>query len=344
MDVYVLNPSHFPIAIIDVYQSLIWTKRYYTYGDFELCIPANDGLLQYLKPDYFLQRDDDDSIMVIERLEIRTDTENGDFFIVSGRSLESILLRRVFKTTFSMQINGSLNGAVWALVQNCTSGGRDIPGLTVNMKDSIGTDVTAQFTGKTLLDAITAICQPQKVGIKMTFDGLRIYLSLYQGNEVDVIFSPDFDNMINSKYEFDYANFANFVYVAGEGEGLNRKVLGLSAGMPQTGINLREVYVDARDISSNDGDISTEEYDKMLRQRGMKKLSDEYMAVETFEAEIDPQASFQYKKDYNLGDVVTVTNEYGVTAKPRIIEIIESWDDTGYTVIPTFDALEVQSQ
>ena len=72
-----------------------------------------------------------------------------------------------------------------------------------------------------------------------------------------------------------------------------------------------------------------------------KKL-DEYSITKVFEAEIEPRTTFKYKDDYDLGDIVEVTTEYGVTAHPRIVEIIESWNETGYSVIPTLEELEVE--
>ena len=77
MDVYVLNASYEPVAVIDSFKSLIWTKRYFACGDFELYIPADKSLLEYLQPDNFLVRDDDDSVMVIEKLLLQTDAESG---------------------------------------------------------------------------------------------------------------------------------------------------------------------------------------------------------------------------------------------------------------------------
>lgn len=350
MDVYVLDSNFEQVAVIDSFKSLIWTKRYYTCGDFELFIPSDESLLQYLQPDNFLIRDDDDSVMIIEKLEIQTDAESGDFFIVSGRSLESIFYRRIFNRQFTLDHTGSLIGAIYSMVTECTtvhSGSgtyRQIPNLTLDMSSQYDGTMYVQFTGTTLLDAIISVCQPREIGFKMTISGESMVLSLYKGSEVNVTFSPEFDNLINSKYVFDKTTFANEAYVAGEGEGSSRMWLNIVtttlANRP-SGLALRELFVDARDLSSNNGEISVSDYDKMMSARGHEKLA-EHEVTQSFEAEIEPQMTFEYKTDYNLGDVVTVTNEYGVTAKPRIVEIIESWDDTGYTVVPTFDALEVQ--
>jgi hypothetical protein len=291
--------------------------------------------------------------MVIERLELQTDAESGDFFIVSGRSLESILLRRIFDRQFLLRNTGSLNGAIWAMIQECTTVHapetgtyRRIEGLTVDFKTSFDGTMQAQFTGSTLYDAIVAVCQARSVGFKMTISGSDLVLSLYQGSEVDVIFSPEFDNLLNSNYVFDKTNLANTAYVGGEGQGNARKwltILTVPFADRPTGLALREMYVDARDVSSNDGAVSDSDYWSMLSERGHEKLA-EHEVTKTFEAEIEPMTTYRYKVDYNLGDIVTVTNEYGVTANPRIVEIVESWDESGYTAIPTFDALDVEDE
>lgn len=343
MDLYILNESRTPIAVIDAYKSLIWTKRYYTCGDFELYIPANKALVDILKPDYFITRDDDDSVMVIEKLQIQTDVEEGDFFIVSGRSLESILARRVITAQTIIRNMSPILG-IKSLVDACTYGTRRaIPGLVVDTSFSTTETLTMQITGDVLMDAISSICTRFGIGFKMTLSGTTMTLSFYRGNETDVTFSPEFDNLINSTYTFDYTNYANFAHVAGEGEGKDRIGRGVNT-IVESGLAHREVYIDARDISSNNGEISTSEYAQMLTERGLQKLEEEHSVTKSFEAEIEPNMTYHYKEDWNLGDIVTVTNEYGATSNPRIIEIIESWDDTGYTVVPTFDSLEVSEE
>ena len=142
-------------------------------------------------------------------------------------------------------------------------------------------------------------------------DSGNFVFSLYQGQETEVVFSREFDNIINTDYYKKTSQFRNAALILGEGEGDARRSAYIG-GMPLFGgLDLREIYVDARDISSNEG-------------------------------EVEPNITYKYKVDYNLGDVVTVDNGYGVVARPRIIEIIESWDDTGYKVIPTFEKWEAE--
>ena len=56
MDLLVLNKSLDVIAIVDVYESIIWTERYYEYGDFELYTAMTQDLLNYIKTDNYIQR------------------------------------------------------------------------------------------------------------------------------------------------------------------------------------------------------------------------------------------------------------------------------------------------
>ena len=58
-----------------------------------------------------------------------------------------------------------------------------------------------------------------------------------------------------------------------------------------------------------------------------------------FESEVSDDVFF-YKTDYNIGDVVTVKNEIN-KARCRITEIIETWDENGYTIEPIFEVVEI---
>jgi hypothetical protein len=62
--------------------------------------------------------------------------------------------------------------------------------------------------------------------------------------------------------------------------------------------------------------------------------------TQSFEGDVDTVASYAYKVDYNLGDIVKVINEYGIEAEARITEIMESDDaDNGFSVEPKFEYL-----
>lgn len=345
MDLYILNTQFEPVAIVDSFNSLLWVTRYFEPGDFELYVAADNALLQYLKYDYYVMREDSDVVMVIEKIEIKTDAENGDYFIVTGRSLESILDRRIIWT--QTNINAPACAATFNLItQNAISASdvkRNINNLSIDASGTalITSKVNQQFTGNNLLTTIVDIAKQFGFGWRIKLNDKQFVYQCYARGEVDVTFSPEFDNLINSNYMCDYAGYKNCGLIAGEGEGTARKTTSIYVGNAQPeGLARRETFIDARDISSNNGTITDAEYYPKLAERGYEKIKDNVIS-QTFDGDIEPTMTYTYKRDYDVGNIVTIENEYGIVAKPRIIEIIESWDESGYSVVPTFEEWEV---
>ena len=77
-------------------------------------------------------------------------------------------------------------------------------------------------------------------------------------------------------------------------------------------------------------------YSIYLLNRGGQAVA-EYGQKVSFEGSVIPNVTFVYKQDYFLGDVVSVENEYGISANARIIEVVEVLDDKGYSVEPKFE-------
>ena len=78
------------------------------------------------------------------------------------------------------------------------------------------------------------------------------------------------------------------------------------------------------------------EYNAQLQQRGVEKLAEQTDA-QNFEGET-VDYTYKYGEDYFLGDIVEVVNEYGMEARTRVIEVIESEDGSGKYTIPTFSS------
>lgn len=96
MEVISFNTNKQKVAIIDLYKSFIWNDRYEDLGDFELYIPADAvDLLANIHQDYYIQCSESDRTMIVEKVDYATDLEDGNFVTISGRSLESVLKRRV---------------------------------------------------------------------------------------------------------------------------------------------------------------------------------------------------------------------------------------------------------
>lgn len=355
MNIYVLNESFEIVGIIDEYISCIWTTRYFTYGDFELYVSADEELLDLLQTNRCLVRENDidesryHNVMIVRNREITTDAENGDHLIVTGYSLKSIINRRVIpnQTVLSGEVVSCIQQLINENIINPDNNSRKVNNFIFGNNTIINTHtMKQQITGKNLGEAITDICTTYGYGYDVHIKDGNFVFSIYEGTDRSydqvvnpyVVISSQYDNLLSSDYQVNTDNFANVAVVAGEGEGTARKKVTVGDA---EGLDRYEVWVDSRNTSTNDGEISDEEYTELLIQEGEEKLS-ELQPTTSFSGEIDSTINYVFNQDYFLGDIVQVENDYGIRAKTRIIEIIESDSDTGYEIIPTFSEMEVQ--
>ena len=361
------------ISVIDKFNSNIWTERFNGYGDFELYIPirdkqflnliANNGSLDIR--DFMVDLKGSDSTMIIDGIEIETDIENGDYVSITGKSLESILERRIInKQTI---LKGNINNCIKKLLKenaiNPSDSKRKITGLEFeNSSDTyiLETKISAQqITGDNLYDAIFSLCEACDIGfeIKRKYyktgninDFNKFVFRLKRGEDRSkeqfknpwVVFSNEFGNIFTSNYLNSNSNLKTYALIAGEdlGIGTNRKTREIYIPNYENNINwrLRELFVDARDIQSelDDGTTMPEsDYNEALDERGYEKLS-EHLPIDSIEGEFDPNGNFKLGRDYFLGDIVQT--EYpitGVSKRARITETILSENSEGISYIPT---------
>lgn len=356
MDVRVLNTNFELVGIIDRYETFIWTERYSECGDFELHLLMDVRYLDLLRINYYLQINDSDRLMIIEKLEIHEHATGGDSLKVSGRSLEVLLDRRIIakQITFSGKIQNGIKKILKNNLISPSDDNRKIDNFIFEETDDplIDTfEIDAQFDGETLYSTVKQICDLYEVGFKVRFTADKKFaFSIYDGVDRSydqvinprMIFSPEFDNIISSDYSADVSTLRTNAIVAGEGEGSNRERVTVSAYDPEvTGILRRETYVDAGSVSSktDDGDLTAEQYRQLLAQKGMEELT-KNIVTESFDCETVAVGQYVYRRDYNVGDVVQVETKYGILRKMRIVEVIRAQSETGYSVYPTFAFIE----
>ena len=69
--------------------------------------------------------------------------------------------------------------------------------------------------------------------------------------------------------------------------------------------------------------------------QGAEELESTKETVE-FSGEMLDVNQYRYGVDYNLGDKVSVVNEYGIKGTAIVTEITEVEDENGYKIVPTF--------
>lgn len=85
--------------------------------------------------------------------------------------------------------------------------------------------------------------------------------------------------------------------------------------------------------------ITVTDYSFMLiiQRLGRFALAD-HTKKQSMSGEVDTIDTYEYKTDYDLGDIVKVVNEYGISAEAQITEIMESDDnENGYVIEPKFE-------
>ena len=357
MDIWVLDDKYETLGIVDGYISLIWSERYNAYGDVEIYMPASKDALDLLTHGRYLWRQDSTRYMIVETIEVRRDVEEGNRMTVTGRSLESILDRRVVWGQETVTDDANLQGFIqWLLTSNVISPENDkrrIPGFTFRAStDSRITALTinVQYLGENLYDVIEAICQAYSLGFRvLPFGEGGFVFELYMGTDRSddqtavppVIFAPSFDNFLSSTFLSTLVGFKTATLVGGEGEGAERVLVEATTDDGGgSGLSRREVFTDARHVSSStdDGELTPAEYEAQLVEAGKEALA-EVATTTAFEGEIEPRMQFIYERDFFLGDIVQVRDEYGQESKSRVSELIRSNSTTDISVIPTFIAI-----
>ena len=352
-DIYVLNQSLTPVDIIDDYESLIWTPRYFEPGDFEIYTKASEKTLSLLRLDNYVARPDSDMVGIIETVRIESNPDTGDHIIAKGRDLSSLLDRRIVWTQTNIDDTVE-NGVRRLLTENFISptlSDRKMENFVLGASQGFTETMSAQYTGDNVLEVVSNLCKQNGYGFKVILnDEKNFEFHMYRGTNRSynqrinpfIVFSPEFENIVSSDYVHDRSTLKNACNVAGEGEGIFRKTYGVGS---VSGLNRREMFVDANDISSElegGSTLSAEQYDNLLIQRGMENLAENVETV-SFEGEVESVRQDVFGRDYFLGDIVTVKNSYGVTEHPRVIEVIQSHDQNGLLTIPAFSYMEINT-
>lgn len=351
MDIYTLDSLNGVTGIVEVFESCIWNCQFFGVNDFELKvvgIKQNVDLLAigtYLVRDMDVNEDGYDNVMVIQRREISYDAEKGWILTVSGGGLKTLLSRRVVwsQTNLVGSLEDGIRQVVTDNVINPAESMRRIDNFV--LADPIGftRKIDVQLLGEKIHEWLSEICNQYGLGWDVYIRNGKYVFELIEGTDrtynqdtvVPVVFSPNFDNLINAKYTDDREDYCNAVLVGGEGEGANQVTAQVGN---DTGLDRFEDYVDGGSVSSNGEIITMETYISMLENYGQDHLSKAEL-TEQYEGQVTPDGIYTVNKDYFLGDLVQMDNGI-IRSQSRIIEIIYSEDENGFSLVPTFGTWE----
>lgn len=332
MELYVYDRTAGLVDVLEQTTSVRWRRRYFEPGEVEVHVPATRTNRELLAEGRILRRTDRDEAAIIEQIDISEDD-----LAVSGRMLSSLLERAILSTCYTLHLPPEQ--AMLALIPEGT---RVVPELTAAQAAGVGSQdsIEMQATYKNLLTVEERLARASNLGFRVLFEPGVMTFQVYEGVDRTVqqnqrpfvLFSDEFGNLTAPRYTKTSKNYRNRAYVAGAGEGAEREVVlvDLSAGE-----EVRELYVDARDIQREEG-TTDEEYQALLEQRGLEQLA-ACVKVESFEGDGEDVENFQYRVDWDLGDLVSVQyTRLGITMHERITEVEEVYENGIFTFTPTF--------
>jgi hypothetical protein len=354
MEAYVLDALLRRIAVIDQFESLIWTERFAAFGDFQMDIESTPATRTLLSLGTLLAMNESYRVMMVETIEDELDSDGRRMLSVKGRSIEAILLDRVAKnstadltTSPKWEITDEPADVARKIFHDiCVTGILDpadvIPFIHEGTFLPPGTvaepidPITIELDPTTVYDAIEDLCNVWSMGFRMlrNFDASELWFDIYMGSDrttaqttlAPVIFTSSLDNLQDIKELKTIDKAKNVAYVYSPAGFL--KVYPVGVDEDVTGFERHVLVVNATDVTSETADIPG-----ALLQKGMEELAKNRVS-QSLDGEIAQNSQYKYGVHYNLGDIVEMRTDNS-TNNMRVTEQIFVSDREGERAYPT---------
>lgn len=357
MEVYLLDSLYRRIAVVDRFESLIWTERFSAWGDFELHIQSTLENRNRFQAGVRLTINESYRVMTVETIEDTLDAEGKTILKVKGRSLEAILEQRLAVdtlTAITTDTKWSLTNPPATIIRTmfhnvCVLGnvnsGDIIPGLVegnvIFPSDTIGEpadSVTYAFDPRSLYQAIKELADIYSIGFRLVRQPATntLYWDVYMGCDRTsgqttlpaVIFSPDMQNLHDTRLLTSAALYKNVAYVI---SAVGHEIVYLDDVDPTTaGFERNVLMVLASDINDPSPSVASAQ----MIQRGKDELA-KNRRFQGFDGEVSQTSGYQYGIQYNLGDLVEIRSDDGTASNMQVTEQIFVSDKEGDRKYPT---------
>jgi len=366
MELYVLDSLLRRTDVVDQYDSLIWTDRFSTAGDFELVTSSTPTARQKFAPGQLLALNLSDRVMQVDSIEDKDDSEGRSLLTIKGPSLEHILGERPARPADNMlakdPADTNSTELKWIFTDTPANVARAIYNAICGTGVYDPNDVLPFSTAASpkylpdtneLVDAVVklavdlsgtvqsnieSICTSYGLGYRIIRDPdtAQLYFHVYGGRnrtsrqtaDPAIIFSQDIGNLNETTFLTTTTGRKNVAYViAPKG---SRKVYIEGTSATVSGFDRRVLLVEASDITLSAG----QPLQDALEQRGQEELA-KYKPLQGMDGEIQQVSGYLYGRDYNLGDTVEIRNPDGVTTEMQVTEQIFSQDESGEKSYPT---------
>ena len=358
MELYVYSSEMELQGIVEKIASLIWTRRYWSCGEFKLLVPFTEEHSRMLVKNNIIMKRGDDEAAQIRYVHITKNSQGLEEIEVQGKFLIAWIGKRIIKKQIITKdtTQNILYRIVRENVTNPADTVRKIPDVSIATDDADTESGVIDYTSEQYTNAQLAAetaAKAAKLGIRMRTDartGAHVF-SVYEGRDLTAgntagnapcIFSQEFDNIVEQEYTNSVENLKTTAFVGGEEkEGVARKVA--EVGGSAAGLEREEVFINATDIvqeyEDDDGTqvtLTDAEYLALLSARGAEEL-EQYAETLSFGSKVNTFANLIYRTDYDLGDRVTCVNKrWGIRIDVRITEIAETYQNNVEEIDITF--------
>lgn len=333
-------------AVVDDYQTLRFKRGWYQPGDFQITINKNSHYASAFQRKRIIQLGDNVyKCGVIESVEnyIGPTGAGSELITVSGRELTSFFDRRIVyppsgESYFTLSSTTPVETVIKTLVYYSMGAGaaanRQVSEMTVETDTGAGDNYVLSARYDNLLTLISNACLATNSGVFVYLDhanakwvlgwGLGVDRTTSQTTNPQAVFSTDRETVLDATLKDVDTGYKNFALVGGQGEGALRTIVSVPASEP-TGIDRREMFVDARDLTVS----------ASLTNRGLQKLA-ENQFVTFLTSDVLAYSQLIYGRDYDVGDNVTI-QQFGLTQNSYITSAEEYWTKGAYNLSVGFD-------
>ena len=312
-----------PVAVIDAFTQMEWTRPYRKPGTFSVQIPSTAPAIAEIVKGRIVLPPDSTIVYLIEQiLRENEDGSPAELWTVSGRDLGGFLQERLCLPTAGQAHDAQVAVAAESAMKHYVSGNagpgaasaRKMPGLTVAADLGRGATVTMKARYDVLADMLETIGAIAAMGWQVTSLSGGYIFDVIPGvdRSASVFFDTTFDTTTGQSWLSSDVDTKSYIYVGGQGLGAARSIVERYTGaLVPTGLARRELFQDARDLPDT----------ASLTTRGDAVLAG-LAPTDRFEVQVAQGGSFQYRRDWDLGDLVTIRNvAWGLSQAARIVAV-----------------------
>ena len=352
---------------INGYDAVAWTERYRESGTFEITARLSSGLKDFLPEGTLISHTKTLDIMMVEDHQIKEESDTDPILVITGRDLDAILEQRIVGQNWnwasppaSLAVSEYILAANFTWIQAAAlidahiktgtviTAGDAIPLLEAGHSVSGTGDSEARTLARgDVLKHLIELLAYDDLGCRVlrrhSFSGLPgsssvTTLLIHDGDDKrsTVIFSSKNGDIDSADYLWSIKRMKNAALVTGTY--VEQMVPGSS-----TGRNKRVMHVDGTDLDGHlevtpTGGTLTTIRSKMTVRGNQALAAQKRIALSRIDVSSTP--TYEYRRDYNIGDLVSVDSSYGVINTMRVVEHVEIVDETGESSQPTLEMIE----